>query len=130
MIDKELLASRGPVLSWVQAWPEAGDVTVWIDVAKADIAWRRDDLYISPGAPDHRYKYDRFGRWLMTANKPLEMPHVTLRYWTLSFTDGRHRFAWLRDNGIKSMPITTDPQIAARTRRVLGSMLSVCVLPP
>lgn len=110
------------ILEWVHGWPEAGDALIWVDVEKADAAWRRDDFYIPPGAPNHRLKYDRFGQWLATTSSPIQMPHVTLRYWTLSFTDGRHRFAWLRDQGAQTIAVTTDPKTVERMARVIGSM--------
>lgn len=116
-------------LKWEQAWPGTGDVTVWVDVAKANAAWCRDDLYIPEGAPDHQWKYTRFGEWLIRAAIPIEMPHITLRYWTLHFTDGRHRFAWLRDHGVVALPVTTDADLVERTMRVIGSPLRVSTLP-
>lgn len=35
------------------------------------------------------------------------MPHVYVSEdGQVSFTDGRHRFAWFRDRGVKAMPVT------------------------
>jgi hypothetical protein len=113
--------SRMRTLRWRDQW-EVGDSVVWIDVGKANTAWSRDDYFIPVGAPDHRHKYDRFGEWLLAYRGAIWMPHVSLRYNTLSFTDGRHRFAWLRDHGVKALPVTTSPAGADRLSRVIGSI--------
>jgi hypothetical protein len=42
---------------------------------------------------------------------------VGLESGEICFTDGRHRFAWLRDHGAQSMPIDIDPAIADEIRR-------------
>lgn len=106
---------------WKDQWG-FGDAVVWLDVAKADAAWKRDaDYYIPIGAPENHHRYREFGTWLLRANRVVWMPHVTLWRGQLSFTDGRHRFAWIRDHGADAMPVTTDPADAKKLSAKLGS---------
>ena len=111
------------MIEWVPQWSVAGDVVVWIDIAKADRAWRRDpDYYIPPNGPDHEHKYRKFGQWLSAEPvRTVWMPHVGLWRYTLQFTDGRHRFAWMRDHGVQSLPVTIIEAQARRLRNWLGS---------
>lgn len=108
-------------IAWVPQWSD-DDVVVRIDIAKADRAWRRDpDYYVPRGGVGHEYKYRNFGKWLSTeAAHAVWMPHVSLWRYTLHFTDGRHRFAWLRDRGLKTLPVTIAPSQAERLQRWLG----------
>lgn len=115
-------------IEWVPQWPEADDddLIVWVSIAKADASWRRDDLYVPRGAPDSRGKYDRAGEWILTSPLPIEMPHVSLYRGALSFTDGRHRFAWVRDHGGKAIPLTIWKREAKRLTERFGTPLRVC----
>lgn len=103
------------------------DVIVWVDVSKADALWHRDILYIPPRAPKHREKYERFGRWLVTAPCPVEMGHVAVGDEnSLSFSNGRHRFAWVRDQGGQAIPFTIWKGQARRLAKLAGTTLRVC----
>jgi hypothetical protein len=112
-------------IKWMAQWGEE-DVVVWLNVAKADKAWRRDeDYYIPPGGAGHEYKYRKFGEWLESERaKTVWMPHVGLWRYAMHFTDGRHRFAWMRDLGVESLPVTIIPEqpFASRTGLGQGSM--------
>ena len=110
---------------WKDQWG-GGEPVVWLDVSKADLAWRKaKGFYIPPGAPDHRGRYEKFGEWLLRANRVVWMPTAVLYRGRLEFTDGRHRFAWLRDHGAEAIPVTTDrtPRWAARLQTKLGTEL-------
>lgn len=109
-------------IRWQRQWGR-DDVVVWLDVAKADRAWQSDaDYYIAAGGPGSEWKYRKFGEWL-EANPAFEiwMPHVSLRHYTMHFTDGRHRFAWMRDHGAETLPVTIAPAQAARLQSWLGA---------
>ncbi len=103
------------------------DVIVWVDVTKADSLWQRDSLYISPGAPEHRWKYERFGQWLACARCPVAMSHVSVGDGnSLCFTDGRHRFAWMRDHRANAVPVTIWRGQARRLAKLAGTNFHLC----
>jgi hypothetical protein len=103
------------------------DVIVWVDVTKADALWRRDSFYIPRGAPDHRGKYERFGQWLAHARCPVEMAHVSVGDGnSLSFSNGRHRFAWVRDHGANAVPVTIWRGQARRLAKLAGTNFHLC----
>ncbi len=82
---------------------------------KLDAAWRKfePDDYIEGHAiknPDYcNCSYCRFGRWQKKGD-PIEMPEVCVQPSTVSFANGRHRFSWMRNHGVKTLPIAVDPE--------------------
>jgi hypothetical protein len=100
------------------AWA-AGEGVVIVDVPIFEAAWAHDDdYYVGPGGRGSKSakpaKYTRFGHWLEQSGKrkPIEMPEVSLgtgRYNGVpQFTNGRHRFAVLRDMNAQRLPISVD----------------------
>lgn len=107
-------------------------VTVLVDVAKFDEAWRQDPgFYISFGGGGAAIegRYEEFVRFLDKAKAQgiaVEMSepysgvdHETGRvYGAPGFVNGRHRFAVLRDMGIAYLPVSVGredvPEFAAR----------------
>ena len=121
------------LISWVSQWPTADDEVVWVVVAKVDVSWRRDQAaYIQPGGtmpPASRGKYEKVGNWVVSG-RPVWMSHVSLDdNGDVSFTDGRHRFAWMRGHGVRSLPVTTAPDQARAFRARFGSRSRTCRLP-
>lgn len=96
-------------------WPDAGrDEVVWISVRALDGAWSVTDEYIGAAGvgSNQAGKYGRFGIWFAKA-RCVDMPVVCLvEGGRPSFTDGRHRFAWLRDHGLAALPIEVPPSEA------------------
>jgi len=116
------------IIRWTPEWPD--DVIVWIDVAKLDAAWRLErDFYVGADGYGPRStslgKYLRFGRWLRGRRDDLvKMPHVSVWKRMVSFTNGRHRFAWCRDHGVRALPVTTSPgEQALQLRAKFGTAL-------
>lgn len=75
-----------------------------------DVAWQQSELYISNGggwAGDPEC-YEKFGKW-MERKEPIQIASLGLFDEVIEFNDGRHRFAWLRDHGVKIMPVHVDP---------------------
>lgn len=110
------------VVHWVPMYP---DPVVWVSVKKLDASWRRDiSYYVGRGVTGpgngRPSRYKRLGEWL-TATDVIWMPHVGLVDAIISFSDGRHRFAWLRDHGVRSLPVTVSPQIEAEMKRLFGT---------
>jgi hypothetical protein len=106
------------IVRWTKQHPDLGDVAVWVDVARLDSAWWRGDyLPFGGGVLDGlHYRYDRFRRWLLASKVPIHMTHVSLDDGYLSITDGRHRFAWLRDHGVVALPVTTRARHSAEQK--------------
>ncbi len=103
-------------------WNDPGDTVVWIDVASLDAAWHDTDQWVSPdgktGAQDNRYQW--VGEWI-TAGNIVDMCEVAIDEDEVSFTNRRHRFAWLRDHGVCAMPIQVAPDDAAEFKRQFGT---------
>jgi len=93
------------------------ELVVWVDVDKFDEEWKRTnpETYIGKGGTGHTIsnRYGRFQEFLKTG-EAVEMPEVGLTPEDLGipirlgFTNGRHRFAVLRDMGLKSIPVSVD----------------------
>ncbi|CAN7771414.1 hypothetical protein [Caballeronia sp. LjRoot31] len=83
------------------------DALVWISIAALDIAWRDSEEYVGETGRGslHGDRYAKFGRWLEGATF-VDVPVLSLDEDGVPiFTDGRHRFAWMRDHGLPSLPI-------------------------
>jgi hypothetical protein len=107
-------------INWRPQWEDAGDVVVWVSVPKVNVLWRKDrGFYLSPRACPSLYRYQRFGEWIQT-NTDIWMSHLGLYEGRISFADGRHRFAWFRDHGLESLPVTTARGDGAKLRRAVG----------
>jgi hypothetical protein len=111
-------------VTWVRQWDEE-DTLVWIDVAKLDAEWQRDiPFYIgSSGKNGSPAKYARVGEWVDFGSQ-MWMPHVNLNFHVpqqIAFTDGRHRFAWMRDHGVTALPITVAPNEATEFTKRFGT---------
>jgi hypothetical protein len=91
--------------TFAAGWDLPPDDIVWIDVMKFDRAWRSDSLYIAPGGHTGQgSRYARVGHWF-AEHDDCEMCFATLDNGGVTFGDGRHRFAWLRDHGVASLPM-------------------------
>lgn len=112
----------GPRLSCPD-WNEEPDAVVWGSVEKLDQAWMKGDyLYIGNGGSGAiEDRYVRFGQWLFKTTKPIEMPIVSLNGDGIAFTDGRHRFAWLRDHGVSAIPVQVPPEEATKFKKQFGT---------
>src|SRR5882757_2075607 len=96
-------------IRWIIEREEDEDgVVVWASVPKVDRYWSRDDgYYLGPETCKRQTRYWRFDEWIKT-HKEVQMPVLSLVDGRLiSFTNGRHRFAWFRDHGLKAMPVIT-----------------------
>ena len=121
------------LIRWKSQWG-GNDRIVWINVKKLDSAWRADSLYVVPSAPDAKgmsYKYARFGAWLEAnfANIRVNMPHICMVGGVVSITDGRHRFAWCCDHGVRALPVTVgSTKEATAIGYHLGTKTRRCIL--
>lgn len=96
-----------------------GEKIVNVNVAKLDAAWSKDvDFYVGPnGQGGIKSRYPNFGEWLQTADS-MEASEVYVRdNGEIAFTNGRHRFAWLRDHGVTVMPVAMHPDAIANAKK-------------
>lgn len=101
-------------LEWEEmkvAWGEP-DVIVWVDMQALNESWSRTPEHIGPGGsgPAIGNRYAKFGTWIRK-ELPIWMPNIALHEHEVSFTDGRHRTAWLRDHGVKALPVQIGPDL-------------------
>lgn len=116
-------------LRWKRQWG-GSDRIVWVNVAKLDAAWKWDSsYYLAPNVIDA--KHERFDRWLAenAMTERIEIPHISVYQGIASFTDGRHRFSWFRDHGVRAMPVTVSgKKQVVEVTRLAGSRARRCVL--
>jgi len=103
-----------------------GDAVVWVDTNKFDQEWKKDEgFYIGlGGVASISNRYQRFGEFLRTGQE-IEMPQVSLRFnpsrrSQVGFINGRHRFAVLRDAGLKSIPVSISKKEADKFAELFG----------
>lgn len=108
-------------IDWVAQYSD--DAIVWVSVKKVDSLWKLDGgFYLeSPLEGTAPEKYQGFGIWFSKNSEAVVMPHVFLLNGKISFSNGRNRFSWLRDRGVKALPVTTDPEEAVALRRAVGT---------
>jgi hypothetical protein len=117
------LIKQAPSFS-LQWKPRYSGPVVWVSIPKLDRSWKHGVYYVGKYARGNetasRSKYERFGEFVRKG-QPVEMPHIAIGDGHVSFTDGRHRFAWLRDHGARAIPVTVWPEILAEVTRRFGT---------
>ncbi|MBN3744807.1 hypothetical protein G3N96_05070 [Burkholderia sp. Se-20373] len=102
------------LLVWVQraigeGWDESPDPIIWTAVDLLDASWRKTLDYVGQGGSGSNQdgKYSRVGDYLARAigKDRIPVPSLALVDGEAVFTDGRHRFAWLRDHGLRALPV-------------------------
>lgn len=102
------------------------DAVVLIDVAAFDAAWSRDrGFYVGPGGSGGiagRYEEARkFLLRVLYGEIAIEMARVSVdEEGAPTISDGRHRFAVLRDSGATEIPVTVPQNEADRLRELYG----------
>src|SRR4051812_29834346 len=119
-------------IKWVRQWG-GSDVIVWISVKKLDRLWQPEEGYYVGREAKEEYasprRYQNVRKWLETQTRRMHMPHVWPCDGYVSFTDGRHRFAWMRDHGVKAMPVTTGRAGRDALKTMCGTRIRICRLP-
>lgn len=101
---------------WVRQWPQLREPIIWISIAKLDASWRNDGRYYLG------YGHGASAECWVRKYPRLRMPHVGLDdAGTVTFTDGRHRFAWMRDHGARALPVSCDRESATAIKKRFGS---------
>ncbi len=94
-----------------------------IDVHTFNAAWSRDhEFYVGPqgsGKGTIIGRYERFGEWIRNHDHDhMEASSAGVQSdGRVGFDNGRHRFAWLRDQGLKTVPVAMDRQSIENARR-------------
>ena len=105
----------------------SGWVTVLVDVAKVEAVYSQSrDFYVGVGGVDGiDDRYARFGEFLdesIQIGRALEQPRLSLDSRDRpQFANGRHRWAVLRDRGIRQIPVSVRRSEAARFRELFGA---------
>jgi hypothetical protein len=89
---------------------------------------KKPDHYVGIGGTGagQPSRYNRVGRLFQTEH-PVYMPHLSVDGDdAVSFTDGRHRFAWIRDHGAQAIPVTAYVETASRLEAIFGTSLREC----
>jgi hypothetical protein len=117
-------------IRWKRQWGD-DDRIVWVIIAKLDAHWRMSepDAYLKCGQGRQgtfEYLDEATAQGIV-----LNMPHVGF-WWDgsgrTSFTDGRHRFSWVRDHGGLAMPVTFHRTQAKSGTAKFGSRRRVCTV--
>lgn len=120
-------------LNWIpqpigEDWDFEPDAVAWVDVAALERSFAAGDQYVGRGGAGcgQAGRYENVGRHIMSG-RDIWMPLVSLREnGRIRFTDGRHRFAWVRDHGAAALPVTIDPAKVERLAALFGTKLRVC----
>lgn len=91
-------------------WGETPDPVVWIAIDLLDASWcKARDNYVGPGGIGSAQigKYSAVGAFLARniGTTAVSVPRLSLVADEVSFNDGRHTFAWLRDHGLPALPV-------------------------
>lgn len=96
------------------------DTLVPLDVEKFDQRFRGDtSFYLSEGGGPNAIsnRYAQFGKFI-AENDSIESPEVYIGDdGRVGFTNGRHRYAWLRDHGIKTIPVAMDEESVRNAKK-------------
>jgi hypothetical protein len=100
--------------------------TVKVDVARFNEGWRLDMDYVPPGGrEDQKQKYVNAVAFVQKAQAEgitVEQPRTTVDPdGTVTFADGRHRFAAMRDLGASVVPVSVDKRDANRATRIYAA---------
>lgn len=105
------------------------DAVVWLDIGKVEASFRIDrNYYVGPcgAGAGQQTRYDHVGQFIQ-GGSAVWMPDLSIdEDETVSFGDGRHRFAWVRDHGAQAIPVTTGPETAERLTTLFGTPLTAC----
>jgi hypothetical protein len=97
---------------------------VWASIKLIEERWRHvESDYITPGGGGRSIgnRYERVGEWVRSKGR-LWTPVMCLdEADNPSFTDGRHRFAWVRDHQVKVLRIVVPSEQSDDFFRLYGS---------
>lgn len=91
---------------------EPGEFIAYVDPLKVDAILSRDkEFYVGPGGEGgSTFKYKKAMEFLKSASEFNAPSLGVMEDGGVGFSDGRHRFAAMRDMGINPLPVAMDPQ--------------------
>lgn len=96
-----------------------GDVIV-VKVGEIDKAWKRGPghLYVAGGDSGKTKRFgDAVRKGAGSEKYPVQMPRVNFNDdGTVSFIDGRHRFAYMRESGLQAIPVVATGRVPGKKR--------------
>lgn len=98
-----------------------GNAPVTVRVRALDDAWRSTDAdnYVGPqGAGGIAGRYERFADFIREAPSMRASQVYVSPRGRVMFGDGRHRFSYLRDQGVESVPMSMDAESVETARRL------------
>lgn len=122
------------LVNWVptpigDGWDTEPAPVVWLDVKKIEGAFQQNaEQYVGKegAGVGQRSRYDHVGRFIVSG-RSVFMPHITIvKSKTVWFTDGRHRFAWIRDHGARAFPATTSTESVGGLESKFGAAVTEC----
>lgn len=106
-IEKEVVHQPNFSYSYDENDNKQYNELVNVNVNKFDELFKKSDYYIGhQGKGQIKNRYENFGHWFNLSKDSLHAPYVSFNDKEPEFTNGRHRYAWLRDNGVKTIPMT------------------------
>jgi hypothetical protein len=128
---KPLVVRWAPPAASRGALADGSEMVVWVDPAKIDAGWASDkDFYVGMGGTVSAIagRYERFGNWFK-GGAPVEMSEVGFDHSGRPFfSNGRHRFAWMRDHGAQAIPVITDADRAKEFEQLFGTISRTTVI--
>jgi hypothetical protein len=123
------LAMPLQTIKWGKQFRVRDDRIIWIAVPKFDECWRLSEsgnhyLLCGQGRPAACRRIEDS----VKSGLVRPMPHIGFYpdLKRISFTDGRHRFAWVRDHGGRAMPMTINKSQVLLARKLFGSRSRSC----
>lgn len=115
-------------IQWVKPSRAGDDIVVWVDVSAADASWACEaESYFTRDEAEKQYKFVRFSLWLYRSTVAVIMPEICLDdAGQFCFSNGRHRFAWMRNNGALALPVSVAPGDVNQVRLQFGTSLRDC----
>jgi hypothetical protein len=123
-----LLIQWKPPKACRAALEEGTETIVWVDVAKLDASFKFDrGFYVGPQGSENGIA-GRFDTWVK-GGEPVEMSEVGFgARGNVTFTNGRHRYAWMRDHGAEAIPVVTETSRAKEFVEQFGTSLRQTVV--
>ncbi len=89
-----------------------GYKVVLVNAHKFDQAFKRDiNFYVgAQGKGGIGKRYESFGKWLQDGDSMIASTVDVMSDGKAVFTNGRHRYAYLRDQGLTRIPVAMDKQ--------------------
>jgi hypothetical protein len=118
------MKTRIEAIKWVKPERARGYEMVEVSTSKLNESWKGDEgFHIDErGSNAIGDRLASFGEWLRThPDTAVETPEVSLNgRGEISFINGRHRFAYLRDRGVRTVFVAVPKSEARKVRAIAG----------